>query len=193
MIQFRTVLLIQLHYEFSSRDIPGCQEFFLCDTCIQLTVRAAHALQDRVLTAAALFLFLCAVRYSDSPDFYHHQKLYQRNCVHTKNSGYPLSRHAYKWLLYKVQLCAFGGFGSHRLKAVNRTLYTALTLMHTSSRVQFQWIPCRIQARSPSSAPSLFLFMNHFLQLTILVTASIQSSPPSERGVGRTGDVQSAH
>ena len=133
MIQFRTVLLIQLHYEFSSRDIPGCQEFFLCDTCIQLTVRAAHALQDRVLTAAALFLFLCAVRYSDSPDFYHHQKLYQRNCVHTKNSGYPLSRHAYKWLLYRVQLCAFGGFGSHRLKAVKRTLYTAFTPMHTSS------------------------------------------------------------
>lgn len=64
MIQFRTVLLIQLHYEFSSRDIPGCQEFFLCDTCIQLTVRAAYALQDRVLTAAPFFFFfvLCDIQ-----------------------------------------------------------------------------------------------------------------------------------
>jgi len=111
------------------------------------------------------FFFFCAVRYSDSPDFYHHQKLYQRNCVHRKNSGYPLSRHAYKWLLYKVQLCAFGGFSSHRLKAVNRTLYTALTPMHTSSRVQFQWIPCRIQARSPSSAPSVANNWKNWIQL----------------------------
>lgn len=134
------------------------------------------------------FFFFCAVRYSDSPDFYHHQKLYQRNCVHRKNSGYPLSRHAYKWLLYKVQLCAFGGFSSHRLKAVNRTLYTALTPMHTSSRVQFQWIPCRIQARSPSSAPDLFLkSVPEPTRSPDLVTAAIQSSPLYERVLGLGG------
>lgn len=92
MIQLRTVLLIQLHYEFSSRDIPGCQEFFLCDTCIQLTVRAAYALQDRVLTAAALFLLCCAIfrfsRFLSSPETVFIQKTAVTRCHVTHINGF---------------------------------------------------------------------------------------------------------
>lgn len=138
MIQFRTVLLIQLHYEFSSRDIPGCQEFFLCDTCIQLTVRAAHALQDRVLTAAALFLFLCAVRYSDSPDFYHHQKL----CSYKKQRLPAVTSRILMAFIQGSAVC----FWRFRQPPAEGGKQNAVYSFHTHAhqlRVQFQWIPCR--------------------------------------------------
>lgn len=192
MIQFRTVLLIQLHYEFSSRDIPGCQEFFLCDTCIQLTVRAAYALQDRVLTDAALFLFLlcCAIfrfsRFLSSPE-----TVSKKLCSYKKQRLPAVTSRILMAFIQGSAVC----FWRFQQPPVEGGKQNAVYSFHTHAHQLPGPVPMdslQEQARSPSLAPSLFLFMNHFLQLTILVTASIQSSLPSERGVGRTGDVQSA-